>query len=32
MLRTLLATISNNRARSKELSLYQRGFLVGQAT
>ena len=31
MLRTLLATISGNRPRNKELSLFQRGFLVGQA-
>ena len=31
MLRTPLATISGNRARGKELSPYQRGFLVGQA-
>ena len=32
MLRTPLATISGNRPRNKELSPFQRGFLVGQAT
>ena len=31
MQRTLLSTISGNRPRGKELSPYQRGFLVGQA-